>query len=109
LVRLIPIQVESSRGELPYDALRIRHFIAALSASNAHQKMVAKGPEKGMGKRAGKTEVKEASTSSGLASQRREVQKRKNKQAVVDIMMLLDTNHLSDIRSIPLAQPSNPP
>jgi hypothetical protein len=71
--------------------------------------MVAKGPEKGMGKRAGKTEVKEASTSSGLASQRREVQKRKNKQAVVDIMMLLDTNHLSDIRSIPLAQPSNPP
>ena len=79
------------------DAPRIRHYIAALAASCAHQKLVTRGDEDG-GKRVRKAEVKEQHREKGLAHLRRERQKKQNKKAVVDIMMLLDTNHLSDIR-----------
>lgn len=94
------VQAEAAKGSLPEDAPRIRHYIAALAASNAHQKMVGKGDD-GVGeggKRVRKAEVKEMNREMNLANQRRERAKTKNKQAVVDIMMLLDTNHLSDIR-----------
>eukprot|EP00281_Chroomonas_sp_CCMP1168_P016732 CAMPEP_0206215802 /NCGR_PEP_ID=MMETSP0047_2-20121206/2388_1 /ASSEMBLY_ACC=CAM_ASM_000192 /TAXON_ID=195065 /ORGANISM="Chroomonas mesostigmatica_cf, Strain CCMP1168" /LENGTH=801 /DNA_ID=CAMNT_0053638119 /DNA_START=93 /DNA_END=2495 /DNA_ORIENTATION=+ len=80
---------------LPDDAARIRHYIAALAACGGHQKLVSKGENKRVQKAA---EVKEMAREKNLVERRRERQKKKNKQTVVDIMMLLDTNHLSDIR-----------
>eukprot|EP00961_Rhodomonas_salina_P225030 3042532-Rhodomonas_salina.2 len=73
---------------LPADAPRIRHYIAALGASGAHQKLVMKGDgSKREDDVKGEKLVQRARLDRGVPSQRRVVQKKKNQQTMVDIMV----------------------
>ncbi len=75
---------------IPADAPRIRHYIAALAASRAHQKLVMMGDEGEGGSREDKTGsemVQRVRLDRGIASQRRVEKKKKNQQTMVDIMV----------------------
>jgi WD40 repeat protein len=82
---------------------RIRHYISSLGVSGGHKKLVLKGeapPKRGTGGGGvgGKAGAGDASRERNVVLQRREQRKEAKQQTMLDIMMLLDTNHLSDIR-----------
>ena len=77
----------------------ISQYIKALSSSGGHQKLVLKGPsfpKKGEITRGGSGGG--AVITNSAVAERREEKRRAKQQTMLDIMMLLDTNHLSDIR-----------
>mmetsp|Transcript_3586 Transcript_3586/g.12606 ORF Transcript_3586/g.12606 Transcript_3586/m.12606 type:complete len:910 (-) Transcript_3586:797-3526(-) len=74
----------------------IRSYLSGLAQCGGHRKLVVKGESTNMSNN--RMQVQERSRERNTVIQRREMMKERKTQTMVDIMMILDTSHLSDIR-----------